>query len=84
MGVDRVVVAAPVPLAVDVPGGGQLRDDPMRRAFGDPNALADLAQANAGIAGYAYQDSGVVGQERPAGCHMIGHDTRISFPEEYF
>jgi hypothetical protein len=45
VGVDRVVVAAPVLSAGDVPGVRELRDDAVRRALGDPYPGADVAQA---------------------------------------
>jgi hypothetical protein len=63
--IDRVMVAAPDPSASYVAGGAQLRDDPVRGPLGDPDAIADVAQADAGIAGDAEQDEGVVGEESP-------------------
>ena len=44
-----LVVAAADPLARDVARGGELADDVVRSAFGDPDAVADLAQADAGV-----------------------------------
>ena len=69
--VDLVLVAATVSLAGDVAGGGQLSDDAMGGPFGDPDLVADLAQANAGIVGDADQHPGVVGQKRPTGSWML-------------
>jgi hypothetical protein len=42
VGVDRVLVAAPVSLARDVPGCGQLAHDAMRGALCDPDPLTNL------------------------------------------
>ncbi len=49
VGLDRVVVAAAVASTGDIAGGGELGDDPGRGAFGDPDRLADFAQADAGV-----------------------------------
>ena len=84
VGVDRVLVATPVPFSRDVSGVGQLDDDPVRGALGDPHPVTDLTQANAGIIGDADQHLGVVGQERPARCSVIAHDTRIAFLDTKF
>ena len=73
VGVDRVVVAAPVALARDVAGVGELGDDPMRGPLGDTDALADVAQANSGVTGDADQHLGVVGQKRPTRCRVLSH-----------
>ena len=67
MGVDCVVVAASVSLARDVAGVGELDHDPVRGALGDPDPLADVAQADARVACDAHQHLSVIGQERPAG-----------------
>jgi hypothetical protein len=75
LGVDRVLVAAPISLARDVPGGGELDDDAMRGTLGDPDPFTDLAQSNAWIVSDADQYLGVVGQERP---------TRCAFPNHHF
>jgi hypothetical protein len=73
VGLDRVVVAAAVALARDVVGGGELGDDAVRGAFGDPDRLADLAQADAGVVRDAEQHLGVVGEKRPAGRSVPMH-----------
>ena len=70
VGVDRVVVAAAVSVACDVTGVGELGDDSMRGPFGDPDALADVAQANAGVTGDADQHLGVVGEKCPTRCRV--------------
>src|SRR5438094_4091872 len=44
VGLDRVVVAAAVALARDVAGGGEVAEDAMGGALGDPDRLADLAR----------------------------------------
>ncbi len=46
-GMDREVVAAPSELARDVAAGSELFHDVVRGAFGDPDAVADLPQADA-------------------------------------
>jgi len=43
VGVDRVVVALADSLAGDVAGGGELGDDVVRGAFGDPDLVANVA-----------------------------------------
>ena len=63
---DQVGVAATGALACDVARVGELGDDAVCGSFGDPDALADVAQADAGLIGYAHQDLSVVGQECPA------------------
>src|SRR2546429_9480493 len=79
VGLDRVVVAAAVALARDVPGGGEVADDAMGGALGDPDRLADLAQADAGILGDAQQDLGVVGEKRPRRRTVPRHNARLGF-----
>ena len=62
---DRVVVAAPVSLARDVAGGDEVTHDAVCGALGDPDGVADVAQADVGVFGQADQDLCVVGQKRP-------------------
>lgn len=52
-------LSASVSLPRDVPRGGQ-HDDPVRAPLGNPDTLADVAQANAGFAGDADHYLGVV------------------------
>jgi len=73
VGVDGVVVASSVALARNVPGAGQLGDDAVRGAFGDPDPVAEVAQPDAGIVGDANQDLGVVGQEPPTARGVVQH-----------
>lgn len=61
VGVDCVVVAAAVAFARDVAAVGELGDDVVGGAFGDPDAVADLAQADLGVSRDAEQYAGVVG-----------------------
>ena len=49
MRVDGVVVAAPVSLARDAAGVGELDHDAVRGARGDPDPLADVAQTDPGV-----------------------------------
>ena len=76
--VDRVPIAPALSLAGDVAGGAELGHDPVRGAFGDPDSVPDVAQADAGVVGNAEQDPGVIGQERPGGCGVLGHRVEFS------
>jgi hypothetical protein len=71
--VDRVVIAPAVSPARDVAGVGEFDDDPVRGPFGDADALADVAQANARITSDADQYLGVVGQKRPTRSRALRH-----------
>jgi hypothetical protein len=62
---DRVMVSTAVARAGDVAGRNELVDDPVRGSLSDPDAVADLAQANAGIVRDAQQHLGVVRKKRP-------------------
>jgi hypothetical protein len=62
---DLVAVAAAVFLLDHVPGLGQVRDDAVRAALGDPQAGSDVPQPCVWILGDAQQDAGVIGQEAP-------------------
>jgi len=61
-----IAVAAAVFLLDHVPGLGQVGDDAVRAALGDPQVGGDVPQPRAWILGDAQQDAGVVGQEAPA------------------
>lgn len=63
MGLDRVAVASPHSPAGDVAGVGQFTDDAVGSAFGDPDRVADLTQADARIMCDAEQHLGMVGEE---------------------
>src|SRR5437764_286609 len=52
---EGVVVAPPVALAREVARRLELDDDAVRRALGDPGAIADLAQGAPGVVGDAQQ-----------------------------
>jgi hypothetical protein len=73
VGLDRVVIAATVAPARDVAGGCQLGHDPVSGPFGDPDRVADLAQADARVMRDAEQHLGVVGQKRPAWRFRLRH-----------
>src|SRR6185312_6173640 len=64
---DGVVAAAPAPLARQVTGLDELVDDAVRGALGDPDALADVAQATARVVRDAEEYLRVVAEERPLG-----------------
>jgi len=66
VGLDLVAVAAAVFLLDHVSGLGQVRDDPVRAALGDPQIGGDVPQSHARVLGDAQQDAGVIGQETPA------------------
>lgn len=70
---DQICVAPAGAITGDVAGVGELGDDPVGGSFGDPDALADVAQADPGLIGYADEDLGVVGQKSPMwGPHRPG------------
>jgi hypothetical protein len=50
------MVAPAAALAREVAVADELADDAVRRALGDPQALADVAQADARVVGDAQQD----------------------------
>jgi hypothetical protein len=70
---DRVVAAAAAALAYEVARGRQLADDAVDGSFCDPDAVADLAQADGRIARDARQHLGVIRQERPRWTLALGH-----------
>ena len=47
--VDLVTVPSPFADASDVPGGLELRDDPLYRALGDAHPVGDVAHAGLGV-----------------------------------
>jgi hypothetical protein len=51
----------------------------VRGAFGDPDRVADLAKADAGVMRDAKQHLGVVSKKRPAGRSVLEHDSRLAF-----
>ncbi len=63
---DLVAVAAAVLVLDDIPGCGQVGDDPVSAALGDAQAGRDVAQPDAGVAGDAQQHPAVAGEEVPA------------------
>lgn len=73
MGMDGVAVAAPAARARDVSRGGELGDDAVRSTFGDPNPLADLAQADAWVFRDAEERLRVVREKRPWGPAVVSH-----------
>ncbi len=64
--VHLVAVARADAVACDVAGLAEVPDEGLRRAFGDPGAGGDVAQARSLIAGDADEDDGVVGEKGPA------------------
>src|ERR1700734_2330370 len=73
MRLDLVAVAAAVLLLDDVPGLGQVSDNAVGAALGDVEPGRYIAQADARVLCDAHQDSGVVGQERPARGRQLSH-----------
>ena len=73
--VDRVAEAAPVPLALDVPGFGQVSDDAPGRSFRDSDDLRDVSESNVGVASDAEKHLCVVRAEVPRlSAALIGLD----------
>jgi hypothetical protein len=72
------MVPAPDSLPRDVSGGGQVDDDAVDGALGDPDPFTDLTQPYAWVGGDADQHLSVVGKESPAGRGVIRHDTRLA------
>jgi hypothetical protein len=66
VGMNGVVVAAPVAATGQVAGGDEFVNDPVRGALSDPDALCDLAQADRRILEDAEQNARVVGEKRPS------------------
>ena len=58
-----VPVAPPVPLALDVPGPGEVGDDALGRPLGDPQEAGDVADADAAVVGDQEQRLAVVREE---------------------
>jgi hypothetical protein len=77
------VGTAAVACTRDIAGGREPDDDSVHGTFGDPNAIADLAQADTRILGNAQQHPGVVGQKRPRWGYASGHVNRISFLDSF-
>jgi hypothetical protein len=48
----------------------------MRGALGDPDLVANVAQADAGIAGNAQQDLRVAREKRPVRRRKVGHGVK--------
>ena len=66
--VDGVVVASSDADCLDVPGFDQVGDDALGCAFGDADALGDVAEPDVVCLGEAEEDLGVVGEEGPGLC----------------
>lgn len=67
VGMDLVVATATEPVLREVAGFHQIADDAVGGAFGDSDALGDVAQARVGLPGDTEQDVSVVGKELPSG-----------------
>ena len=74
MAVNCVVAASSVSLARDVAAGGQRVDDPVCRAFSDPQTFADVTQTDTGIVGDADQNLRVLRQKCPLGLGALSHE----------
>ena len=64
--VDAVMVSAADALARDKARIDEIRKDALCGALGDARDICDVAEANAGVAGYAREDLCVIGDEPPA------------------
>lgn len=62
-GADRIAVAPPDPLAVEVAGVDQLGDDPLRCSLRYLNMSGDIPHPNAGVVCDAQQRKAMVGEE---------------------
>jgi hypothetical protein len=85
-GLDRVVGAAAIALARDVPGCGELADNAVGGTFGDPHPVPDLAQANPRVMRDAEQHSAEhyvqhvyakVGVSRRTGLALFAHENDL-------
>lgn len=65
VGFDAIAVAAPVPLALQVPGLFEVGDNALHGAFGDADAFRDIAQQNFGIARDQQEHMRVIAEEGP-------------------
>jgi hypothetical protein len=65
VGIDPILVSAPVALSVDVARLNEVGEDPLRGSFGDPDLLSDLAEPDVRSSGDAEEDLSVVGEEPP-------------------
>src|SRR5205085_791756 len=81
VGLDRVVAAAGTAFARDEAGGGEVADDAVDGALGDPDRLAELAQPDPRVLRDAEQHQGVVGEKRPARRAVARHNARLGFLE---
>lgn len=82
-GVDRVLVAATVPLASDIPSISQVDDDTVGGSLSDADTFADIPQTDSGIVCDTNQCLGVVGQERPGWC-VVSHSYETSRLDQRF
>lgn len=67
-----VAISATLSLLDDIAGFGQIADDGVRVALGDPEIRSDVAQANLWILGDTEERSAMVGEEAP-----VGHEKKI-------
>jgi len=58
-----VEISAPLPLTIDVPGAGEVGDDPLGGALGDAQQVGDVPDANPRIPGDQEQRVAVVGEQ---------------------
>jgi hypothetical protein len=68
---DVVTVPSPVPLFDEIPGGGQIRDDPVGGSFGDAEFACDVDKTGIVSAGYEKQRARMVGEKAPGHAPMI-------------
>ena len=64
-----VAIAAAFAFLQHVAGPGEVVDNGVRAALGDPEQIRDIAQAHPGIMRDAQQCPPVIGQESPLGHH---------------
>ena len=65
LAVDHVGVTAADSARRHVAAGNEVRDDPLARALGDPDALGHVPETNLGVLRQTEENLGVVREERP-------------------
>ena len=68
--VDQVVIPSPNTAPFDDAGCGEVCDDPLGCALGDPDCLGDVPEPDVAVLGDAQEHLCVIGEERP-GCALL-------------
>ena len=67
LGVQAVVIAAPLSLHVQIAGLDEVGDDALDGALGDSDPVGEVAVPHPRVMRHAHQDPRVVGEESPVG-----------------